>query len=177
MTVKLIVAVDRGNSIGWSSGFLPWRLPEDIRRFKERTMGHIVAMGRKTWESLPESVKPLPGRKNVMLSREWKLGMGHPDVDVYADLESLHTSYGRGLLGAGDLWIIGGASIYDQALDRGLVDEIHLTLVHETSGADVRLRHDLSAWKLWMLRQPQAWRVVEHEASTSSPVTFVTLSR
>lgn len=177
MTIKLIVAIDRGNAIGWSSGYLPWKLPADVKRFKELTTSHIVAMGRKTWDSLPPSFKPLPGRKNIMLTRDWKLGMGHPDVDVYSDLESLCAAYTRGLLGDGDLWIIGGASIYDQALDMGLPDEIYLTLVHETSGADVKLRHDLSAWKLWMLRQPHAWRVVEHEVSTSSPVTFITLSR
>ena len=68
MKVALVAAVARGRVIGRDGG-IPWRLPEDMRRFRELTMGHPVVMGRKTWESLPDQFRPLPGRGNVVVTR------------------------------------------------------------------------------------------------------------
>ena len=68
--IKLIVAVSHGDVIG-QAGRLPWpTFPKDMAHFKEVTQGHVVIMGRKTWESLPASVRPLPGRQNVVLTRD-----------------------------------------------------------------------------------------------------------
>lgn len=153
MTIKLIVAVDQGGAIGWSDGRLPWRLPADMKRFKELTTGHTVAMGRKTWESIPTALRPLPNRKNLVLSTECYLGMIGHEVDIFSSLDSLYRSWHRGGFGSRDLWIIGGASVYEQALDQKIVDEIYLTLVHTDSGADVRLSSDLAAWKRFILTQ------------------------
>ena len=66
--VALVAAVARGGVIGRDGG-LPWRLPEDLAHFREVTMGHPVVMGRRTWESLPERFRPLPGRRNVVVTR------------------------------------------------------------------------------------------------------------
>jgi dihydrofolate reductase len=72
LTVALVAAVARNGVIG-RDGDIPWRLPEDMRRFRELTMGHSVVMGRRTWESLPHQFRPLPGRGNVVVTRnpEW----------------------------------------------------------------------------------------------------------
>src|ERR1700751_4059227 len=68
-TVGLVWAQSTSGIIG-RGGDIPWRVPEDLARFKEVTMGHTVVMGRRTWDSLPARVRPLPGRRNVVLSRE-----------------------------------------------------------------------------------------------------------
>jgi dihydrofolate reductase len=69
MSLGLIWAQSTSGVIGRANG-IPWRLPEDQARFKELTMGHTVVMGRLTWESLPAKVRPLPGRKNVVVTRQ-----------------------------------------------------------------------------------------------------------
>jgi dihydrofolate reductase len=87
-------------------GDIPWRVPEDLVRFKQVTLGHTVVMGRRTWDSLPAAVRPLPGRRNVVLSRQ-------PDfeasgAEVAASLEAA--------LAEPETWVIGGAEIYVLAL-------------------------------------------------------------
>ena len=99
--------------IGDGAG-MPWHLPEDLQHFKQITSGHPVIMGRRTWESLP--VKPLPGRKNIVISSRgagsWSRG-----ASVVSDIPDL----------AEDAWIIGGAQIYAATLDE--VDVIERTLI------------------------------------------------
>ena len=99
---------------------MPWHVPEDLKHFKEVTMGAPVIMGRKTWESLNPKFRPLPGRENIVLSRrapgEWSAGA--PVVDnLVAALDAT----------LDDAWIIGGGQLYNSSLDR--VDTIELTLM------------------------------------------------
>lgn len=154
--IQMILAVDNGNAIGWSDGRLPWKLPADMKRFKTLTSGSTVLMGFNTFKSLGRP-SGLPNRKNIVLTRKpWSESREHidpnSDVDVISSLDWLTNP--RFLHGqATACWIIGGASVYDEAIDRKIVDEIYLTLVHENSGADVVMKHDLTAWKLFMLRQ------------------------
>ena len=68
VTVALVAAIARGGVIGRDGG-IPWRIPEDVAHFRALTIGHAVVMGRKTWESLPERFRPLPGRRNVVVTR------------------------------------------------------------------------------------------------------------
>ena len=118
VTLGLVWAQARGGVIG-ADGGLPWHLPEDLARFKALTTGGTVVMGRATWESLPAAVRPLPGRRNVVLSR--RPGFLAPGATVAASLE-------QALAGAtGDVWVIGGASVYRSALplaDLAVVTEI-----------------------------------------------------
>ncbi len=118
MTLGLVWAQARGGVIG-ADGGLPWHLPEDLARFKALTTGGTVVMGRATWESLPAAVRPLPGRRNVVLSR--RAGFLAPGATVASSLE-------QALAGAtGDVWVIGGASVYRSALplaDVAVVTEI-----------------------------------------------------
>jgi dihydrofolate reductase len=118
VTIGLVWAQARGGVIG-ADGGLPWHLPEDLARFKALTTGSTVVMGRATWESLPDAFRPLPGRRNVVLSR--RPGFQAPGATVAGSLE-------EALAGAaGDVWVIGGASVYRSALplaDLAVVTEI-----------------------------------------------------
>ena len=102
MTVRMIWAEARNRVIG-ADGGIPWRLPGEQALFKQRTMGATVVMGRATWESLPARVRPLPGRRNVVLTRDpgW-----HADgAEVARSVEDVLARYD-------DVWVIGGAAVY-----------------------------------------------------------------
>ncbi|HYJ55764.1 MAG TPA: dihydrofolate reductase [Mycobacterium sp.] len=104
MKVNLIWAQSSSGVIGRDNA-IPWRVPEDMARFKELTMDHTVIMGRLTWESLPAKFRPLPGRRNVVVSRQ----AGYPaeGADVVGSLEDAPLD---------EAWVIGGSQIYGLAL-------------------------------------------------------------
>ena len=106
MTVRMIWAEARDRVIG-ARGGIPWRLPGEQAMFKQRTMGATVVMGRATWESLPERVRPLPGRRNVVLTRTpgWS-AQGAEVAGSVADVLARHD----------DVWVIGGAAVYEAFL-------------------------------------------------------------
>lgn len=116
MVLHLIWAQARGGVIG-AAGGIPWRVPEDLRRFKALTHGSSVLMGRRTWESLPPAARPLPGRRNLVLTRDatWTA----PGAERVGTLEEAAAE--------GDLWVIGGAEIYRVALP--FADDAHVTEV------------------------------------------------
>jgi dihydrofolate reductase len=128
--------MDEARVIG-HDGQLPWHLPEDLAHFKRLTMGGVVIMGRKTWDSLPPKFRPLPGRTNVVVTRNRAL---------IAVPEGVHraTSIDEALAIAIDtvvegqrIWIIGGAEIYRLAMPA--VDEVHLTRVRGVHEGDAFL--------------------------------------
>jgi dihydrofolate reductase len=126
--LALIVARADNGVIGWR-GALPWRLPEDMRRFKALTLGKPCIMGRKTWESLPK--RPLPGRSNIVVTRDESyraggalVGRSLDDAIALAERENPE-----------EIMIIGGAEIYREALPRA--DRIYLTEVHGVFEGDV----------------------------------------
>ena len=103
-TLKAIAAVSRNGVIG-RQGDLPWRLSGDLKWFKKITMGHVILMGRKTWESLPG---PLPGRENWVLSRSLEPIKG---IQVFRSLDEVLVKIGGGVL-----FIIGGGELYSLTL-------------------------------------------------------------
>lgn len=113
MTVGLIWAQSTSGVIGRDGG-IPWRLPEDQARFKQLTTGHTVVMGRRTWESLPASVRPLPGRRNVVLTRQ--SGFIAAGADVVSTVEQA--------FGEPQTWVIGGAEIYALAMPQAARCEV-----------------------------------------------------
>jgi dihydrofolate reductase len=140
--LTLVVAIARNGVIG-QGGALPWRLSSDMKRFKAATMGKPVLMGRKTWESLPK--KPLPGRQNLVLTRDAEFAAN--GAWVFSDL-TLMIAAGRAMAkqsGADEVCVIGGAQLYDAALP--LADRIVLTEVNLAPEGDARLALDLSAWR------------------------------
>lgn len=104
--IRLIWAEARNRVIG-ANGEIPWRVPGEQKIFKDRTMGATVVMGRTTWESLPERVRPLPGRRNVVLSR--RAGWSAEGAEVLGSVAEL-------LAGHDDFWVMGGAEIYTALL-------------------------------------------------------------
>jgi dihydrofolate reductase len=127
--LTLIAAVARNGVIGRDNQ-LPWRLPEDLKRFKALTTGNVVVMGRKTWESLPESFRPLPGRRNIVVSRNGKyVAEGASVVDSVAAALGIAAD-------ADEFFVIGGAELYAQALP--LADRLQLTEIDADFEGDVR---------------------------------------
>ncbi len=123
---SLIWAQSTSGVIGRDGG-IPWHLPEDMARFKELTSGHTVVMGRLTWESLPARVRPLPGRRNVVVTR---------DAEYRAEGAEVVTSLDEAPLDGA--WVIGGAQIYAQALPsatRCEVTEVDIDLRREDDDA------------------------------------------
>lgn len=129
--LSLIAAIDAANGIGKNNDLM-WNLPADMRFFKETTKGHIVIMGRKNYDSIPEKYRPLSGRTNVVLSR--KPSFDAPDCLVFDSLENCMASIE--LAPGQKAFIIGGAEIYKLALESGLVHEMYLTHIDKTYGAD-----------------------------------------
>ncbi len=117
-----IAAMSENRVIG-SGNRIPWHLPEDFRFFKATTMGHVLVMGRKTFESIG---RPLPGRATLVLSRS---GFSHPGVQTIASLDQLPA-----LAGDRQAFVCGGADIYHQALP--LCSDLYLTHVKRTVEGD-----------------------------------------
>jgi dihydrofolate reductase len=111
MQLALIYARAANGVIG-RGGALPWHLPEDMAHFRALTQGCPVIMGRKTWDSLPPRFRPLPGRENIVVTRQsgWQAG----GAQRAGSLDEAIAHAGR--LGAATAWVIGGAQIYAQAL-------------------------------------------------------------
>lgn len=137
MIISLIVAMDRKRGIG-KAGKLPWRLSSDLKRFRELTMGHHLIVGRKTYESIG---KPLPGRQMIVVTRDPHFTPEGCSV-VASVTEAIELARSRG---ESEAFVIGGAEIYIQALDRA--DRIYLTQVHAEVDADTFFPElEPSAW-------------------------------
>ena len=119
--IKIIVASTYAGVIGINNK-LPWYIPKEIEIFKQKTLGHTVVMGRKTYESLPNSVRPLPDRENIVISRSG-FNPYNDSVKVYSDLHEYLSSVPK----EKEVWIIGGESIYKESLE--FADEIHHTTI------------------------------------------------
>ncbi|HEY4234096.1 MAG TPA: dihydrofolate reductase [Lacipirellulaceae bacterium] len=130
MRISILVAVAENGVIG-RGGKLPWHLGDDLKRFKQLTMGHTIVMGRKTWESIG---RPLPGRRNVVVSRQ--AGLPADGAEVVSDLDTAL----RIAEAAGDdeTFVIGGAEIYRLAISRA--DRLYVTRVLAEVEGDTYLR-------------------------------------
>lgn len=127
MQLNLIYARGANGVIG-RDGQMPWYLPEDLAHFKRLTSGHPVVMGRKTWDSLPNRFKPLPGRKNVVITRQ---------KDWHENGVQRTSSLGEALQickSSKTVWVIGGAQIYAQALP--LADALEVTEIERDYAGD-----------------------------------------
>ena len=155
--VSLIWAQARGGVIG-VAGRLPWHLPEDLALFRELTTGSTVVMGRRTWESLPERFRPLPGRTNVVLTT---------DAGWSADGARRAGSVDDVLERDDDLWVIGGGAVYAAFLphaDRLVVTDIDLDVDGDTWAPPIG-----AAWTAVRRDPAEGWH-----ASSSGPRYAVT---
>ena len=139
MKITLIAAIAENRVIG-RAGALPWHLPDDLRRFKRRTVGHAVVMGRRTFESLGG---PLPDRRAIVITRRSDLIARGATVAHSLD-DALETARGWN---EREVFILGGAEIYALALP--LADRLELTVVHADFDGDTFFPElDLAAWTL-----------------------------
>lgn len=159
MVVSIVVAVAANNVIG--QGYeLPWRLPDDLKRFKAITLGKPVIMGRKTFESIG---KPLPGRTNIVISRQ-------PDFIAEGCTVVRSIEEALSATDAPEVMVIGGAEIYRQVLPR--VDNIYLTRVHAEVPGDIEFPSVV--WDDWIERESEYHAADERHAY---PFTFLKLAR
>lgn len=136
--IGLVWAEARGGAIG-RDNTIPWHLPEDLAHFKEVTLGAPVVMGRRTWDSLPERFRPLPGRENIVVSR-------NPDAEVPG--ARLVASLDAALEGAPErVWIIGGGELYREAMT--IAHDLYVTKIDaEIEGADTFAPKIGADWQL-----------------------------
>ncbi|HWD87577.1 MAG TPA: dihydrofolate reductase [Mucilaginibacter sp.] len=159
MTVSAIVAIGENNAIGKNNQLL-WHLPADLKHFKNKTAGHTIIMGRKTFDSVG---KPLPNRRNIVVTRQ---DIKIPGCEV---VKSIDDALGL-CKGEDEVFIGGGAEIYKLAMDK--TDKIYLTIVHKMFDADTFFPEiDFSQWV-----------ETEHEdhqpdEKNNLPYSFITLER
>lgn len=148
----MIWAQARGGVIG-AGGAMPWHLPEDLAHFRATTAGHPVIMGRATWDSLPRRFRPLPGRRNIVVTRDprWSAdgaqACGTPDEAVRAALDAAPS---------GEIWVTGGSQIYRSLLahaDLCVVTDIDT----EVAGDAFAPAIDPDVWE----QDPSEWQVSE----------------
>ena len=161
MTVTIVAAIAANGVIGRAGG-LPWRLPADMRHFKRLTVGHVVIMGRRTYESIGH---PLPGRTTVVVSR--RLTVPPPPTDSPATAvftaDSVEGAVARALELDDEVFVAGGAQVYADAIE--LADRMVLTLVDGEPAGDTRFpKVDWDRWR-------------ETERQLSDGLTFVTYER
>ena len=162
MRLALVAAVAENGVIGGDGG-MPWHYPEDLRRFKETTMGHPVVMGRRTYESIASRLGgPLPGRTSVVLSRQADLDL--PEGAVHAaNVEAALAAAAAALDGDREtVYVAGGAAVYEQLLSEA--DELRITEIPEEPEGDAHFPEI-----------GEAWTVVNRE--TDGELSFVTYRR
>jgi len=146
VSISLIWA-EAANGVIGADGTMPWHVPEDMAHFKELTLGSTVLMGRRTWESFPPRFRPLPERRNVVLTR---------DPSWTAEGAEVVHSLDDGLALDPSPWIIGGAQLFAATIDRAArleVTEIDATPDGDTSAPAI----DRSVWQLTPLTADAPW--------------------
>lgn len=152
MFVSIIAAMDRHGLIGNEHG-LPWRLPRDLRRFRELTWGKPIIMGRTTFAHIG---RPLPGRHNIVLSR--RTDFAPEGCTVVRSLDEAMAAAGN----AAEVFVIGGVTVYREALAR--CNRMHLTLVEGKFTGNAYFPVDLVRQDEWIVARQEAW-----EADASNP--------
>lgn len=170
MSITIIAAISENGVIG-QGGEIPWHLPEDLKRFKRLTMGHVIVMGRKTWESLPN--RDLPGRDIIVLTRNEQLA---PFISMATSVQALVPLLE---FEKRDVYVCGGAEIYGEFLP--LANRMEITRVHRNVWADspdTRVffpSTDLRSWKLtWSeLHEGFTFETYEREKNTTRSISGV----
>ncbi len=166
--ITILVAFDKNRTIG-RNGSIPWRCSEDMKNFKNRTTGNTVIMGRKTYESLP--VKPLSNRLNIVVSSSWFDLKNKRDKEPCGD----NLFFSKNLIAAiklasdmesgKDLFIIGGGSIYEEALKYDLVTNIIVSLIDGDYGihdGDIKFPELDNRWEIVNTKNYNSFKEIEY---------------
>ncbi len=153
MTVKLIVAVSSHTGAIGKDNDLMWNLPSDMKHFKDTTRGIPVLTGRKNYESIPPKYRPLPGRANIVITRDPSYQA--PGATVCVSIKEALTQ--AKALKNDSCFVIGGGQIYKQCLAQGLIDELYITWVNASLDGDAYFEgFEPSLWEgKEMMRQEQ----------------------
>jgi len=154
--ISIIAALGARTRALGKDGDLLFRIPDDLARFRLLTKGHPVIMGRKTWESLPEEVRPLPKRTNLVVTRQAEYKA--PGALVVASLEEALAS-ARLVAGNDEIFIIGGGELYALALP--FANRLYLTLVDDDAPGDV-----------FFPELDDSWHEVSREAHSEGTLAF-----
>lgn len=161
MKVSLVVAMDNERGIGKNNDLM-WHLPADMKFFRETTTGHIVVTGRKNYDSIPERFRPLPNRENAVLTRNRDYEA--PGALIFSSLQECLDHYRDET--DRTVFIIGGGQIYLEAMKLDVLDEMFITYVNHTYGADTFFpAFDESLWNVET--------VFEQEADEKHAVSFL----
>jgi dihydrofolate reductase len=155
VTVTLVAAVARNGVIG-ADGGIPWHLPDDQRRFKELTVGHVLVMGRLTYESIG---RPLPGRTTVVVTRTagWSA-----DDDGVLVAPGVAEALALAATVDDEVFVVGGSRVYEEALP--LADRLELTWVDAEPEGDARFPAvDWDAWREVAREEHEGWAAVTYE--------------
>ena len=163
MRLGLVWAEARGRVIGRDGG-MPWSVPEDLAHFREVTLGAPVIMGRRTWESFPERFRPLPGRRNIVVtgSDSWQADGAERAGSLDAALDLV-----REVPAA---WVIGGARLFAEAIGRA--DVLEVTELDLEGGGDT-FAPERPGWNVARIEPQEGWSV----SRTGVPYRFLTLVR
>lgn len=159
MKVSIVVAMDLDRGIGKNNDLM-WNLPVDMKFFKETTQNHVVVMGRKNYDSIPEKYRPLPNRENAVLTRNTDFEAS--GCLVFHSLQNCLNHYKND--SKRTIFIIGGGEIYRLALELNAVDEMYITHVNKRFGADTFFpEFNLKEWQVTTVLEQAADD--RHEAS------------
>ena len=158
--ITIIAAIGLNSELGKDNDLI-WHLPADLRRFKKVTTGHTIIMGRNTFESIG---KPLPNRRSIIITRN--ISYKKEGCDVVHSLEDAI----KLVKDQKNAFIIGGAQIYKEAIEKKLVDQLDITKVHQNFDADVFFPTiDLASWKGFLRK------LFYQMIKTSTPIVFLVI--
>lgn len=153
--IGLIWAQAKNGVIGKDGG-MPWHLPEDLKHFSKLTTGHPVIMGRKTWESFPEKYRPLPGRTNIVVTRnqDWA---STPEAEGALVVPSLDAALLESQFAPGGqkVWIIGGGEIFEQSM--GIADLAVITIIDADPEGDTFAPELGDDWTFGSMAPAEGW--------------------
>lgn len=165
MTPRIgLIWAEAADGVIGAAGGMPWHVPEDLAHFKEITMGTPVVMGRRTWESFPDRFRPLPGRRNIVVTRNE--GWSAEGAERAASLDDALTA--ASATDAEWIWVIGGGELFRESIpraDRLEVTELDLEVAGDTFAPD------RDGWRSVHVDPPEGW----HTSRTGIRYHFLTL--
>jgi len=159
---EVIAAIDADGGIG-KDGSIPWKIPEELQSFKRKTTSclrgcvNVVIMGRKTWESLPSKVRPLPDRVNIVLSRDPKLLLNGAVCCTSLD-DAL--KFAESLVNRGTVFVIGGAELYKTAVVHPGCNALHFSLINGSHDCDTFFPKLERGWRIAASQDCGGWKSV-----------------
>lgn len=161
--VGMIWAQSASGVIG-AEGGMPWHVPEDLAYLKQVTSGCPVIMGRRTWESLPDRFRPLPGRANIVITRQSSrtAELAEQGALTAASLEAALELAETRLFGASAAWILGGGAVYAEAIEKDLAQIASVTRLDlEVEGDTCAPELDPARWEMVAAMPDQGWQTSE----------------